>query len=1324
MKTYPLLDSQLGILLSCSCAPASTAWNLPSVIVFDKTISADILLDAVRRISAARTELHVQFLRTEDGSIVQFADEAMEIPVVHSRMTDKEAGLYMKKGFVRPFHLFSHQPLCRFEVVVTDTQVLLLSDLHHSIADGFTIAGRLIGADLPSGYMGQPLKMPAMTLFDWARREQEGLGSAAYVRAKDFFQILFSDAEVTRLSQKGNGDGGKGISQKFSLHMGDVDEWCAAHQVSPYHFLMSAFCLTLSKLAHQTKVAFCTLNHGRYDKRLAEAYGMFVNTIPFVADIDPAMTIHMLMAQVRKRLMDIHRHRAYPFTHFCADMGVVPKITFGFQSNGILEQTVINGRKFEGRQLPRQDSQSDLSVMVYSSGEEYDVRVEASDALYELADLKRLSDAMRHCIDELMVDEDKPVGEIELVDEGQKAQIMRLSAGEQTHFDQGLTVVGMFLRQAEATPDAMAVSDGVHALTYKELERQSRALTHKLLTDGVGENSFVGIDTIPCCEFLVAALSIMRAGAAYVPIDKYLPPKRREHIIRDAGIRLVIDAEYVRTSAASDAPGTSIDHSFTQGMAYMIYTSGSTGMPKGVIVRHIGLTNLIRFCVRRWPLSGNSRIACHSTLAFDASVEDLFPVLTVGGCVVMVPEEVRTDLDELALFLQRQHITGGCLTTRLGVALAGAHPINMDYLCLGGERLTSNPAICGRVYNTYGPTEFTVDATYCELEKGKVYGTIPIGRPLDNCHAFVVDPFGCLLPQGAVGELWLAGPQVAAGYWNDPQLTEKKFTACGFYDGKVYHTGDLARWNEEGLLEFVGRLDNQVKIDGMRISLEEIEQHISAIPGVSSAAAVAEEVNGKPLIDVFFTAEGAISEKDVIKKLQESMPSQMIPKQVVRLERMPLMSSGKVDRKQLHVVRRQDVAVAPTDSAERMMCTLMADVLGLERIGATDHFFAMGGTSLSAMQLVAEARKKGISVAFADIFSNPTPRLLCRRIKRTDESDGFDLGAYDYDGIHQLLAKGSTPQGEAYPDGGTVLLTGATGFLGIHVLARFLAAHTWRVTCLVRGRDEQEAWERLRSRWAFYFPQHSLNPEKVRVVCGDITRPSTMAASGLAPFDLLINCAADVRYFSKDDNILEVNVRGTNHLAELCRMTGAQLIHISTLSIAGFGHAGELMPISPHELYIHQRLTDQYSYSKFMAEREILQQVIDGGLKTNIIRVGYLAPRSKDGKFPYNISENMLSSLLQVMMELGGCPESSSHREMTWAPVDDVADGIFNIAVACPSQPVLHVEGMRRCSVKKLADFYGVMKLPLWSDEDFLKRLTNQQKSGVGIHLLEMMMNN
>ena len=1336
MTTYPVLDSQLGVILACSASPDTTAWNLPSVIVFDKTISAEKLVCAVNDICNNRVELHVQFVRTKEGTVMQYADTTMTIPVRHTKMKDRDVQEYLERGFVRPFQLFGHSPLCRFEIVETEKRTLLLSDLHHSIADGFTIAGRLIGSDLPAAYEGKQLLPPLLTVFDWARRQQEEMGTPAYHQAKAFFHELFADAEVTRLAIGSAHEEGKEIMETISVKMNVIDEWCAQRRVSAYHFLMSAFCLTLSKLSHQRKLVFCILNHGRYDKKLNEAYGMFVNTLPFVAEIDPQMTIGMLVAQVKTRLMDIYRHRKYPFTHFCSHTGLVPKITFGFQSSGILEQTVIEGRRFKGMQLRRPHSRSDLSVMVYSSGDNYEIRVEASDALYDRADLRRFANAMYHCIFHLMQNDGRPIGEIELMGDSQKKEILKLSAGEKhtpppvrgdrensetapPHTEgECATVVELFLRQAAATPDAIAVDDDTEKLTYRQLELQTRSLALTLMDEGVRKGSFVGIDTTPCAAFLIAALAVMRAGGAYVPIAAELPPKRRQQIVDDAGIRLVLDADYVNKHALSDGLLLPCDLSSSDQPAYMIYTSGTSGVPKGVVVGHAALSNLIHFCVRRWPLDSDSRIACQSTFAFDASVEDLFPVLTVGGCVVIVPAEIRVDIDELAFFMRRKKVTGGCLTTGLGVAMAERHSLEVDYLCLGGERLMTNPAVKGRVYNTYGPTEFTVDATYFELERGKHYEHIPIGRPLDNCHAFVVDPYGCLLPQGAVGELWLAGPQVAVGYWNAPELTSEKFTTCSFYDGTVYHTGDLVRWNDDGQLEFVARMDNQVKIDGVRIALEEIERSLLGIQGVEEAAVVTRDMNGKPQIQAFFTSKEPLSIDEIKTRLKESLPAQMVPRQLVRLEKMPTTTSGKIDRLALHVEKTSNVETAPVGTTEWVICQLMAQVIGMERVGRDDDFFDLGGTSLSAMQMVADARKMGLFLSYADIFSHSTPRLLCSCVGNGDSDARHDIDHYDYSGINRLLASDTVCCGRSFPDGGTLLLTGVTGFLGAHVLARFLESPKWKVVGLVRGHDQQEAWHRMRERWSYYFGQQPLDTERFDVVLGDLTQPSDLKMLEEVHFDVVVNCAADVRYFAKDDNIMQVNAHGVEYLAQLCLKKNARLVQVSTLSVAGLDPSGDALAKMNSSLYMHQRLMDEYSLSKFLAERTILERMVQDGLMANIIRVGYLAPREGDGKFSINAETNMLHSLLKTMADLGGCPKSIAQKEVTWAPVEDVADGIFCQSVVCPSHPVMLVEGMKRSSIKELADIHAGRVLPLWSDDDFRKKAFEQQKTGWWMPLL------
>ena len=1320
MTTYPILDSQLGILLACGSRPASTAWNLPSVIEFDKTVSAMQLLEAVGRICDARTELHIQFVRTEAGEIRQYADRTMPIPFDVKRMTDEEAEQYMQEGFVRPFTLFGKEALCRFEVVETDTRVLLLSDLHHSIADGFTIAGRLMGNDVPAAYGHRPLLMPRMTLFDWAQHEHEMLRTPVYERDKAFYQELFADCDATHLFSTTSDAWGKRLSTSFRFGINSIEKWCQARHASAHHLLMAAFCLTLSKLSHQKRVVFSTINHGRYDKKLSEAYGMFVNTVPFLADIDAEMTVADLMAQIRRRLMQSMRHHTYPYTHFYQDTGIIPRISFGFQSNEVIEQAIIDGRRFRGWQLTGNETANDLSVTVYTTPTDYEVRVDASDALYTLTDLKRFGDAMHECLVQLMQDDKQPIGYIDLIDKAQKAKVMALSAGERIDHCHGETVVSLFLRQATTTPEAVAIDDTRQALTYRTLEQLSGTLAHWLTSQGVGAGTFVGIDTKPCCAFLVGALAIMRAGGAYVPIDPDLPPKRRQHILHEAAISIILDESTINHIAKTHQPSDVADHSQPQGAAYMIYTSGTTGMPKGVVVSHEALTNLILFCVRRWPLTPESRIACHADLAFDASVEDLFPVLTVGGCVMPVPEEIRTDIDALAQFINDHHITGGCYTTSFGVALTKTHQLNVDYLCLGGERLLVNPEVNGRVYNTYGPTEFTVDATYYELEKDKPYRNIPIGRPLDNCHAFVTDPFGCLLPQGAVGELWLAGPQTAIGYWNDPVLSSEKFTECRFHKGHVFHTGDLVRWNEEGLLEFVGRTDSQVKIDGIRVNTEEIERRLLDIPTITHSTVTVQEMNGKPRLVAYYTSEGTITEEEISKILRQWLPPQMIPTRIIPLKEMPLTPSGKTDKRHLpHPMPTAIHGEAPSSAIEVSLCTLFGELLGEENVAATDNFFLLGGTSLMAMQLVAEARKKGIGLTYSDIFAHPTPRSLGTFLTQGDHAREADITPYDYQAIDNLLSQSEPKTGAAPHRGGTLLLTGSTGFLGIHLLRRLLHSGMLQVTCMIRCRDKEEAMQRLSDRWKYYFGDTSLGSYKIDIVYGDLTDPSSIRALADHHFDVVVNCAADIRYFAKDDNIHRVNEIGVEHLAQACIDTNATLIHISTLSVSGFDAQGGIPTLTPQQLFFHQHFIDQYSKSKFMAERHLLEKMAHGKLKGTVIRLGHLMPSTISKKPPLFATEDLLTAALHAMRDMGAVPAAARHIKVGAVDVDLAAARIEDIINAPTIRPVWHVGDEHAQSLKDLAERLAAKPLPETSDNSFVEHLPNTPHSQLLIRLFE-----
>ena len=353
---------------------------------------------------------------------------------------------------------------------------------------------------------------------------------------------------------------------------------------------------------------------------------------------------------------------------------------------------------------------------------------------------------------------------------------MSISRGEKFSYDTSKTWIDLFKFQTEKNPSKIAVADENSEMTYSELDKLSDKIAAYLLNEGVKENEFVAVRLGRVKEFIATVLGIQKIGAAYVPIDADYPADRVNYMMEDSEAKITITEELLQKISASDTQEEKfVRHAKPENFAYMIYTSGSTGKPKGVVIQHKALLNFVHCIKNCFGLTEKSRISCHPNFAFDASVEDLFPPLTVGGTVFIVPEDARRDIFEMRNFISKHKINGGTYSTRFGQLLTDEnYSLDVDYIVLGGEAMTTIPNVRGKVFNAYGSTEFTVDATYFEVTKNKNYNPIPIGRPLDNCSAFIVGKKNELLPLGEVGELCLAGPQMSAGYWKRPELTAEK----------------------------------------------------------------------------------------------------------------------------------------------------------------------------------------------------------------------------------------------------------------------------------------------------------------------------------------------------------------------------------------------------------------------------------------------------------------------------------------------------------------------------------------------------------------------
>ena len=376
VKTYPLTYSQMGILMSCRRLPDSTGYQLPSAIPFSRNVDANRLVGALCEVIRCRPVLRTRLILSAENQPRQFSDSSMQIDVPCKTMTEVEAVEYIENGFVRPFTLFGSLPLCRFEILVTEQHTWLLMDFHHIIADGITIAHHLMARDLPAAYDDGSLEVDDCALYEQAEEEERQLGGRAYLVAKDAYQQLFRDTSFSTMPLRSTVTTGKDQTVCDRLPREEIDHWCEQHQVAPNHLFMAAFCIVLSKMCHCSRVAFATLSHGRNNRRLRQAYGMFVKTVPFVTDVLPDTILLQYIKGLRPLLMSSVRHAAYPYIHFCRDQHQTAEVSFAFQGGEILEEICVGGDHVEGRQLPKGIVSNDLSCVVYTYGQEYELRVD------------------------------------------------------------------------------------------------------------------------------------------------------------------------------------------------------------------------------------------------------------------------------------------------------------------------------------------------------------------------------------------------------------------------------------------------------------------------------------------------------------------------------------------------------------------------------------------------------------------------------------------------------------------------------------------------------------------------------------------------------------------------------------------------------------------------------------------------------------------------------------------------------------------------------------------------------------------------------------
>lgn len=1328
-ENYPLTNTQEGIFIECTANMGSTIYNIPYLLKLDKKVDLEKLAEAIDSTIEAHPYLKTRLFMDENGDVLQKRDDSLSCKTQIINGMNRET-------LVRPYMLFNDQ-LFRFEIYRTCDGNYLFLDIHHIIADGTSLG--IILNDINRAYSGEKLEAEKYTSYDLALDNRDALKSDTYKNAENYYKSVFENKGGS-ISFYPDKNGAVPTAATYhrevtEISVQQVKDFCKKHGITENVFFISVFGLTLGKYNFRRDAVFTTIYHGRNDSRLSETVGMLVKTLPVYSDFSGNLKDGLLAVQ--QQLIDSMNNDIYPFSQISHEFNIKADAMVIYQGDNFAFDT-IGGEYAQEEPVSLNAAKAPVSISISIERNKFVFEIEYRGDMYYEETIKYLADNLELAAGGILKE--------------QEPEDIRLMFEEETEMEDdpehtGKTFVDLFREAAAKYPDRPAVRDGSGEITYRELDRMSDYVAQKLTENGFGREKAAGILCGRTKEYAVAYVGVMKAGGAYVPLDPEYPQSRIEYMLKDSGAENLLVMNQYRDlvsfyegnvisldDVAEEAKDFTLSAELTapkpENLAYMIYTSGSTGKPKGVMLEHRNLMNLIEYVRLTRKTTPDDIVAEFASFCFDASVIDLFAPLTAGALLYIFPEDIRKDAVAVTKCIQDQKLTSVTFPTQMGELVAELleDAPHLKFVTLGGEKFKHYRNRTYQMINGYGPTEDTVSST--EFWVDKQYDNIPIGKSQRNVRSYIVSEDLKRLPVGASGELCHAGRQIARGYHNLPEKTasvfvENPYSVCED-DRRLYRTGDMVRMKGDGNIEYIGRIDSQVKIRGYRVELGEIEGAVLKHELVKNAAVTVVEKGGNKYITAYYTGED-IPDEELKTFLEPLIPDYMMPSFFVHIDEMPVTPGGKIDKKALpmpEVTVDSTSYVEPVTAVQKVLCEIFEKALGIEKVGIEDNFFELGGSSLTASKVAVMCLSKNISIVYADVFKYPTVRELAAIVddQASDQSaqSNNEFAGYNYNKIQSVISGNVEENVDRITREklGDIMITGATGFLGIHILKAYLDNYDGKVYCLVRKGAYESMEKRMMHMLMYYFDNPCEELFKDRIVCvdGDITSKEQVESFAAYKFQTLINCAACVKHFAAGDVLEKINVHGVENLIDFCKNNGRRLIQISTVSVAGEGSEG-IPPkdrvFCENDLYIGQSITNEYIRTKFLAERAVLEAV-SGGLDAKIIRVGNLMSRNSDGEFQINFITNGFLRSLRGYKAVGKFPMGSMHEIAELSPIDSTAlavlklvqtDRRFTVFHACNSHHIYMADliyAMRK---------YG-FKLDIVKDEEFEEAVKEFAKNG------------
>ncbi|SQB47407.1 Linear gramicidin synthase subunit D [Chryseobacterium jejuense] len=1021
----------------------SSAYNIPIVTRLDDSIQLTLFEESLRTVVMRHDILRSMIHTTENGTGYQKVTELVPEIKVSEVDNEEELESSINKCVNKVFRLDEELPI-EINIFRLAGQAYLSIVIHHIAFDGWSTDVFL--KETASVYYAlvegkepelSSIKVQYKDFALWQRNYLSGErleNQIGYWKNKlDDFQNLDLPSDFKRPVQISY----EGENLYFHLNKEQGEKLRALSQklgVSLYSLMLGGYYLMLSAYSGQDDIVVGSPIANRHHAGFEDMIGFFVNTLALREKVDPAQNISNFILQVSKSVNEAQSHQDLPFEKLVDELGVeqdtsrhpIFQIMFGLQSvDKALKASEgdVLFHSFAG-EVDYKAAKFDLTTMIDDDGENMRIMFNYAKALFTEETITRMAGSYQLLLDQIIENnpDDTLIGNLSLISEEETLQIEHWNA-TQEDYPSEMTIHKVFEYQAEKNPDTIALVYNDVKLSYRELNERANRLANHL----IHQYQLKPDDLVPLClerseNMLIAILAVLKAGAAYVPMDPSYPVDRIGHILEDTQAKLVIaqestveklqnievislDEVTLKATLETEVTNNPVTEVHSRNLAYVIYTSGTTGLPKGVMIEHAGVINLIISMIKAHRLEEYQEVGCYSNYVFDAFVYEAFPVLCNGNTLWLYNNELRTSVNELNDYIKTNAIEVSFIPPVLLREIV-ENGTSLKLIFAGGE---SFPALDKNIenitlVNEYGPTEGTVCVTLHDYKEDK--NPLNIGGAIANTTLYVLDAQYRPVPVGAVGELFIGGAGIARGYLNRPELTEERFMVNPFQtagekerneNNRLYRTGDLVRWLPNGELEYRGRNDFQVKIRGHRIELGEIENTLLQFEGIRQTAVLAKEnKSGLKYLAAYYVSDSAIDTNLLSEFVSESLPEYMVPGAFVHLTELPLTINGKLDRRALpepEFTAGKDYVAAETE-LQSALCQIYGDVLGLapETISIHDDFFRLGGDSIISIQLVGKIRQQlEVRVSVKEVFTDRTVASLSQLIENKKDSSEANI---------------------------------------------------------------------------------------------------------------------------------------------------------------------------------------------------------------------------------------------------------------------------------------------------------------------------------------------